>query len=129
MGCFYTGFDYKNRVNGYFKIGETGGKTPAARLTQIRKTDCFQCLGYLILKDESKAERLFIESYVRMMLERRCTKLEHTQNDHYLYRIESKERKYEQAQEFADLALSIAKEACELAQIKYEVGKKVYKRG
>lgn len=129
MGCFYTGFDYKNRVNGYFKIGETGGKTPAARLAQIRKTDCFQCLGYLILKNESKAERLFVESYVRMMLERKCPVLEHTQNDHYLYHIESKERKYAQAQEFADFALSLAKEACDLANIKYEIGTKTYKRG
>lgn len=129
MGCFYTGFDYKNRVNGYFKIGETGGKTPAARLAQIRRDDCFQCLGYIILKNETKAERLFVESYVRMMVERRLPELTHTQNDHYLYRIESKERKYAQAQEFANAALAIAIEACEFAHINYEIGKKVYKRG
>ena len=129
MGAFYTGFDYKNRVNGYFKIGETSGKTPAARLATIRQTDCFQCLGYLLLKNETKAERLYVESYVRMMVERKCPALTHTQNDHYLYRIESKERKYAQAQEFADFALSLAKEACEMVGITYEVGKKVYKRG
>lgn len=129
MGAFYTGFDYKNRVNGYFKIGETSGKTPAARLAVIRQSDCFQCLGYLLLKEETKAERLFVESYVRMMMERKVPQLQHTQNDHYTYRIESKERKYEQAQEFADIALDLAKEACRMAGISYQVGTKVYKRG
>lgn len=128
MGCFYTGFDYKNRKNGYFKIGETSGKTPAARLSAIRQKDCFQCLGYLVLHGESKSERLYVESYTRMMMEKHPA-LTHTQNDHYVYTIESKERKYEQAQEFADLALQYAQDACRLAGIKYEVGKKVYKRG
>ena len=48
MGCFYVGFDYKNRVNGYLKIGESGKKTPAQRLFTIRQTDSFECLGYLL---------------------------------------------------------------------------------
>lgn len=129
MGCFYAGFDYKNRKNGYFKIGETGGKTPAARLAQIRQTDCFQCLGYLILKGETRSERLFVESYVRMKMERHFSELEQVQNDHYTYTIESKERKYAQAQEFADMALAYAITACELEGIQYEIGTKVYKRG
>lgn len=126
MGCFYTGFDYKNRVNGYFKIGETSGKTPAARLARIRHDDAFMCLGYLELKSETKAERLFVESYVRMMLEKQG--FQHSQNDHFLYGIE-KGRKYEQAEEIAKLALDLAKEACNLANIKYEVGTREYKRG
>jgi hypothetical protein len=125
MGCFYTGFDYKNRKNGYFKIGETSGKTPAARLSQIRTGDSFQCLGYLILHNESKPERLFVESYVRMMMSK---KYEHTQNDHFLYRIESKERKYPQAFEMANEALEYAKTACSLANIDYDIGTKTYKR-
>ena len=129
LGCFYTGFDYKNRVNGYFKIGESGKKTPAARLATIRQYDAFECLGYLLFENDTKAERLFIESYTRMMLEKHCSSLEHTQNDHYTYKIESKNRKYEQAKEFADLALQFAKEACEMANVSYKVGTKVYKRG
>ena len=129
MGCFYTGFDYKNRVNGYFKIGESGKKTPAARLAQIRQTDCFQCLGYILLENDTKPQRLFVESYARMMVEKEIPELTHTQNDHYTYHIESKERKYEQAQEFADLALKFAIQACEIAGISYKVGTKVYKRG
>lgn len=129
MGCFYTGFDYKNRVNGYFKIGESSKKTPAARLATVRQYDSFQCLGYLLFSGETKSERLFIESYVRMKLDQECKELSHTQNDHFTYTIESKARKYAQAQEFADLALKYAQEACALANVKFEIGKKVYKRG
>lgn len=129
MGCFYTGFDYKNRKNGYFKIGESGQKTPAKRLAAIRQTDAFQCLGYLLFENDSKSERLFIESYVRMMLPKRCPNLTHTQNDHYTYSIESKDRKYSQAQEFADMALALAKEACEQIGLTYKIGTKSYKRG
>lgn len=128
MGCFYAGFDYKNRINGYFKTGETGKPTPAARLAQIRQYDSFECLGYIIIKGETKSERLFIESYVRMKMER-LPELTHTQNDHFLYQIESKERKYEQAQEFAEMALSFAVEACEMIDgITWERGTKKYKR-
>lgn len=130
MGSFYTGFDYKNRVNGYFKIGETSGKTPAKRLASIRKDDCFQCLGYILLKNETKAQRLFVESYVRMMMEKTFKgELEHTQNDHYLYKIISKEMKYIQAQRYADTALKFAMECCRLYGIEYTIGTKVYKRG
>ena len=128
MGCFYTGFDWRNRKNGYFKIGETSGKTPAQRLCEIRKTDAFQCLGYLLLDGETKAQRLFIESYVRMMMEKNPA-LTHTQNDHYLYVIDcDKVEKYVQAQAFADEALAHAIKACEIAGISYEVGTKTYKR-
>ena len=128
MGCFYTGFDYKNRVNGYFKIGESGKKTPSQRLSQIRRTDSFECLGYLLFENDSKPERLFIESYVRMKMDQVFDELTHTQNDHYLYTIESKEEKYNQAQKFADAALDFAKEACEIAKVKYKVGTRKYKR-
>ena len=125
MGCFYTGFDYKNRVNGYFKIGETGANTPAARLAVIRRSDAFQCLGYIIMTNDSRAQRLFVESYVRMKMAERYV---HTQNDHFLYKIQQG-RKYEQAQEMAEEALNYAEEACRMAKVTYERGTKVYKRG
>lgn len=128
MGCIYAGFDYKNRVNGYFKIGESGKPTPAQRLQQIRRTDCFQCLAYLLLKNDSKAERLFVESYVRMKLEQRFAELTHVQNDHFTYQIKSKQ-KYEQAQQFADMAITFAQEACQVAGVQCEIGKRKYKRG
>ena len=92
MGCIYAGFDYKNRVNGYFKIGETGKKTPAQRLQTIRQNDCFQCLKWLQMFNDTRSERLFVESFVRMEMSR-LEGLEHTQNDHFLYRIISKEEK------------------------------------
>lgn len=127
MGCFYTGFDWRNRKNGYFKIGETSKPTPAARLASIRKDDAFQCLGYLILKGETKAERLYVESYTRLKMEQ-VAGLTHTQNDHYLYKIESKERKYAQAQEFANTALNYAMDACRMINVSFELGTKIYKR-
>ena len=128
MGCIYAGFDYKNRVNGYFKIGETANKTPAQRLQTIRQNDCFQCLKWLQMFDDTRSERLFVESFVRMKMSR-LEGLEHTQNDHFLYRIISKEEKYSQAQEFAEKAIEFAIQACEMAGIKYQIGKRVYKRG
>lgn len=128
MGCFYTGFDYKNRVNGYFKIGESSKKTPSQRLSAIRQKDSFECLGYLLLEGDTKPERLFIESYVRMKLDQTYAELIHTQNDHYTYTIESKERKYAQAQEFTDTAIKFAIEACKIANVKYKVGTRKYKR-
>lgn len=128
MGCFYTGFDYKNRVNGYFKIGESGKKTPAQRLSVIRCNDSFECLGYLCLEGETKAERLFIESYARMKLDQTFSELFHIQTDHFGYIIESNERKYPQAQAFADAAIKFAIEACEFTNVKYKVGTKKYPR-
>lgn len=127
MGCFYTGFDYKNRKNGYFKIGESDKPTPSSRISNIRATDSFQCLGWIHLIEETKAERLYVESYVRMMMEKHPD-LTHTQNDHYLYQIKSKEEKYTQAQEYADLAIAYAINACNMAGIKWEIGTKTYKR-
>ena len=85
MGCFYVGFDYKNRKNGYMKIGETSHNTPAARLANIRQYDSFQLLGYIVMEAETKPQRLFVESYVRMKM---AEHYEHTQNDHFLYSIQ-----------------------------------------
>lgn len=128
MGCFYTGFDYKNRKNGYFKIGETGYGSPARRFATIRQYDSFQCLGYIVLIDETKAQRLFVESYVRMMMEQ-VDGLTQVQNDHFTYQIENKETKYEQAQNFANLAIAYAEQACKIANIDYKVGTQKFKRG
>ena len=128
MGAFYTGFDYKNRKNGYFKIGETQDKTPAARLSAIRQTDSFQCLGYLLLKNETLAERRYVESYVRMMMEKTHPELTQVQNDHFTYTIDPT-RKYEQAQAYAETALRYAMQCCDENKISYEIGTKVYKRG
>lgn len=125
MGCFYVGFDYKNRKNGYMKIGQTSGKTPAARIAVIRQYDCFQLLGYIVMDNATKPQLLFVESYARMKM---AEHYEHTQNDHFLYAIEQG-AKYEQAYAMAKQALEYAEEACNMAHIKYHYGTKAYKRG
>ena len=125
MGYFYTGFDYKNRKNGYLKIGETGQKYLSQRLQVIQHYDSFECLGYLILKNETLSERRLVESYVRVMMER-VDGLTQTQNDHYTYVISG--NKYEQAHEYAEIALAYATAFCEQLGIEYERGTKKYKR-
>ena len=123
MGYFYIGFDYKNRKNGIFKIGQTINL--ASRLSNIRHFDNFQCLGYLELPEATKSEMLFIESCVRLDLER--IGFTQTQNDHFLYRIEQG-KKYEQAAEIAQITLKFAIEACQIKKIPYEIGNKTFKR-
>lgn len=127
MGCFYVGFDYKNRKNGYLKIGQTGYNSPARRFSNIRKEDCFQCLGYIVLENESEPARLKIESDVRWGLSL-VDGLTHTQNDHFLYAIASAEEKYAQAQTIADYALDLAKKACDNISVKYTDGTQTFKR-
>jgi hypothetical protein len=127
MGYVYVGFDYKNRKNGYLKIGETGQKSLSTRLSNIRQYDSFQCLGYLELHNETKSERLFVESFVRMMLERNNKELTQVQNDHFAYKIEQG-NKYKQAQEYANNALQYAQNACLIANIQHTIGTKTYKR-
>lgn len=129
MGCFYTGFNYKQRVNGYFKIGESGKDTPAQRLSQLRQNESFECLGYLLLNNDTKADRLFIESYVRMKMEHYYLELTQVRNDYFAYTIKSADTKYTQAQKFANTALNFAIEACKMTNVKYKIGTKTYKRG
>lgn len=126
MGCFYVGFDYLNRKNGYLKIGETGKNSPSARIANIHQTDAFQCLEYLILPDSLKVERLFIEAYVRLELSRKFVELVPMQNDHFSYIISTD--KYGQAQTFADFAIEKAIEICELQGFRWERGQKQFKR-
>ena len=126
MGYFYAGFDYKNRKNGYFKIGETGGYL-SSRLARIRYDDAFECLGYLKLIDETKSERLLVESYARVMMSK-VDGLTHTQNDHFLYTITSVKEKYTQANGLATMALKYAIEMCEQIGVRYEIGTKKYKK-
>ena len=125
IGYFYTGFNYLQKKFGRFKLGETGKARLNDRLSTIRNAEgAFQCLGYLILKRATKAERLFIEGYSRMMMERN-PELTNIQNDHFIYDIE-KGHKYEQAYTFAQQAISYAIKACEMAGIEYEIGTRTF---
>lgn len=127
MGCFYCGFDWRNRKNGYFKIGETSYPTPAKRLSQIRSGDAFQCLGYIEMIDETKPQRLYVESYVRMKMAEYFNELTSIKNDHFTYQIIQGE-KYPQAQKFADAAVNYAIDACNEQNILFKYGTKTFKR-
>lgn len=121
MGYFYTGYNFQQKKYGKFKLGETGRPRLNDRLSQIRLVETnFECLGYLILKDETRTQRLFIESYSRMMMEKE-PELTHIQNDHFIYDI-IKGHKKAQAQAIANKALSYAITACEMAGVEYEMG-------
>jgi hypothetical protein len=126
MGCFYVGYDYTRRKNGVLKIGETKHDTPARRLQHIRKNEAFECLGYLVIK-ANKIERLFIESYVRLMLARENQELTHQGNDHFIYTI-IKGFKKEQSTRYAENALMYAEQACRFIQIEYKREYKRYKK-
>lgn len=121
MGYFYTGYNFQKKKYGYFKLGETGKPRLNDRLSQIRLIEKhFECLGYLILHDETQAQRRFVESYARMMMEKEPY-LTQVQNDHFIYDI-TKGRKKTQAQDIANKTLSYAITACEMANIEYEMG-------
>jgi len=127
MGCFYVGYNWRRTVNGQSKIGETGKKTPAQRFAVIRQKEPFECVKYIVFENETKSERLFVESFVRMNLDR-IAGYTQTKNDHFNYTI-TKGHKKEQAYIFANLAIDLAKQACEIAGIKYTDGNKKYKKG
>lgn len=125
MGYFYTGYNFQQKKYGKFKLGETGKARLNDRLSQIRLTETnFECLGYLILKNETRTQRLFIESYSRMMMEKE-PELTHIQNDHFTYEI-IKGHKTAQAQAIANKALSYAITACEMAEVEYEMGTQIF---
>ena len=125
MGYFYTGYNFQQKKYGKFKLGETGKARLNDRLSQIRLTETnFECLGYLILKNETHTQRLFIESYSRMMMEKE-PELTHIQNDHFTYEI-IKGHKAAQAQAIANKALSYAITACEMAEVEYEMGTQIF---
>ncbi len=123
----YAGFCWKKRVNGRFKIGMTEKDTPAQRFSQLRRKEHFEGLKYLTLLNTTHAEVLGVESHVRLMMSR-VPGLEHIEDDHFEYTIIQNE-KYKQAYTYADLAMTFAKQACQMYGIEYEEGKKKYKRG
>ena len=124
--CLYAGFCWRQRVNGIFKTGMTEKKTPAQRFSKLRRDEHFEGLKYIVMKNVSHAEVLYVESYVRLMMSK-VPGLSNIKNDHYTYTI-IKGEKYNQANTLADLAMCFAKQACLEIGVKYEEGKKKYKR-
>ena len=126
MGCFYTGRNFRRWVNLRFKLGESDKDTPASRLSGIRREEPFECLGYLKLPNSTKSERLYVESYARLMVER-SKKFTQQGNDHFVCKNETA-NKDGVASLFSTLALGYAMDACKMMGIEYEVGTKTYKR-
>ena len=114
MGFFYIGRDTSKRKYGYIKIGETNRKL-AQREKEIKRQESFKVLGYVLLFNETRAQRLYIESYVRMKLEQE-RELTHVKNDHFLYDIK-KGCKEKQTTHFLHLALDYAIEACQIVGV------------
>ena len=125
MACFYVGFNYFRRKNGIFKQGVSRNNTPSARLSTIRQKEHFQCLAWIQMPTATWAELLAVESDARVEM---SYLYKNIQNDHFLYQI-MENRKYEQAQAIAKLAIQFAIESCERRNIPYKIGTKEYKRG
>lgn len=115
-GFFYVGGKTANSVNGYAKIGETG-MALSQRIAMIRYSEHnFMLLQYIALPNATKAERLMIESFVRLALER--DEYTHTQNDHFTMPI-TKNSKIDIYNAFADKAINYAIQACKMFNIEY----------
>ena len=103
------------------KIGETK-QTVKARAQWLRshiKVDAkFEVLGYLVLKNVTKAERQLVESVVRVAMEKYGKNIK---NDHFL--IRAKVKKYQDAQymAFALVALCHAMDFCDKMGYKYDL--------
>ena len=125
LSFFYVG---KNGVEEEYltpKIGETK-QTPNKRESHIR-SHCpedkhFQMLGVLVMVNATKAERQFVESYVRMKMEKYGKNIK---NDHFLVRARAKKYRESQYIAFAILALCYAVECCEKEHFPYI--KKIFK--
>ena len=79
-----------------------------------------------VIKNISHAEVLYVESYVRLMMSK-VPGMRNVKNDHFEYTI-IKGEKYNQANTLADLAMCFAKKACQDIGVKYEEGKRKYKK-
>lgn len=115
ISAFYVGKDNNRRTQGTPKVGETAQK-PQDRERQIRKKEKgFQMIACLYLFFVTKAQRRYIESYVRMKMEKYCTNIG---DDHFRFTLR-KEIKDIQYRAFAIIAMSYAIECCEKENIKY----------
>ena len=115
-GFFYVGGKTANSVNGYVKIGETG-MSMAQRTAMLRYSEKNFCLlRYIELPNATKAERLMVESFARLNLERNGYL--HMQNDHFTFTMD-KNSKANLYSDFADKAIEYAIQACKLFGIEY----------
>ena len=114
-GKLYVGKDKNRRTKGIAKLGETA-QNLKARERQIRKNEKgFQMLACLYLFNVTKAQRRYVESYVRMKMEKY---LPNIGDDHFCFEIK-KGMKDLQYDAFAVIAISYAIECCKQEGFEY----------
>ena len=103
------------------KIGETK-QTVKARVqwlhSHIKVDKNFEVLGYLVLKNVTKAERKLVESTVRVAMEKYGRNV---MDDHFLIRAKAKKHQDAQYAAFALVALCYAMDFCDEKGYKYEL--------
>ena len=115
VSAFYVGKDKNRRTKGIAKLGETA-QNLKARERQIRKNEKgFQMLACLYLFNVTKAQRRYVESYVRMKMEKY---LPNIGDDHFCFEIK-KGMKDLQYDAFAVIAISYAIECCKQEGFEY----------
>jgi hypothetical protein len=116
MGYFYIGYNFTSKNEGYCKIGETGRPNLFSRIKELEHIENFNLLGYIYLPNSTKAQRLFVESYVRMKIEQNDNIFfQHCKLDHFYFTLNNGDM----LTAFKIKALAYALEACELAKINY----------
>ena len=117
ISFFYVGRNENFRDYLMPKIGESKQKLNE-RAREIRKDGDrnFQMMGCIVLIGAPKAERKYIESYVRMKMEKYGKNIK---NDHFLIRAKAKKYCDAQYMAFALVALGHAMDICKREHFLY----------
>lgn len=103
VSIFYVG-----ATNTLSKIGETSQRMQAREYQLAKKEKGYHMLACLYLFRLSRAERRYIESYVRMKMENYA---KNVQNDHFKFKMTKQTREIQQ-RAFAVVAMGYAIECC-----------------
>ena len=114
MGCVYAGFKTKRSKNGFFKIGMTEKDTPTARYASYD----LQGIFYFDIPKATKAELLYIESTMRVCVERAGLRLDG--NDCFYYLVD-RHNKHAQLDFISHVALLAAQKACQELKLNYQI--------
>ena len=119
-GGFYFCKPFLNTVNGWFKPGTFGGKSPVARLANLRSTHGnIEMVCYLPMPKATKAEYEAVEHHTKMMLLRRFPELTHQGNDHFAFKT-TKETHKAQLEQYCSATMEIAMQYCNMYDIPYD---------
>ena len=119
-GGYYFCKPFRNFVNCWFKPGTFGGKSPVARLANLRREHGnieMEC--YLPMPKATKAEYEAVEHHTKMILLRRFPELIHKGNDHFGFTT-SKEEYREKLAQYRDATMEIVMDYCDTYDIPYE---------